>query len=170
MGAVGSLVRTFPGCASKVPLATMREEAFVQSLAFTLAKMSTQAAPGFQPQVRKTGQLLDEYRDTTNPGLVTDWFIIYIAALGVLTETARIPKNTREEVLWRDCLQPWRQIPLWLLVRVVLQLLLDISTCLCPSSTIICTRFLLEAAALAERTSSPMKTFRRTHLIDSKQS
>lgn len=109
MGAVGSLVRTFPGCASKVPLATMKEEAFIQSLAFTLAKMSTQAAPGFQPQVRKTGQLLDEDRDTTNPGLVTDWFINYISALGGLTETARISKNTREEVLWRDCLQPWRR-------------------------------------------------------------
>ncbi|RMZ73552.1 very large low complexity [Pyrenophora seminiperda CCB06] len=124
MSAVGRLVRTFPGCASKIPLATMKEEAFIQSLAFTLAKMSTQAAPGFQPQVRKTGKLLDEYRDTTNPGLVTDWFINYIAALGGLTETVRISKNTREEVLWRDCLQPWRRTPLWLLVRVALQLLL----------------------------------------------
>jgi hypothetical protein len=123
MGAVGRLVRTFPGCASKVPLATMKEEAFIQSLTFTLAKMSTQAAPGFQPQVRKTGRLLDENRDTTNPGLVTDWLINYIAALGSLTETARISKNTREEVLWRDCLQPWRRTSLWLLVRVVLQLL-----------------------------------------------
>lgn len=123
MGAVGRLVRTFPGCASKVPLATMKEEAFIQSLAFTLAKMSTQAAPGFQPQVRKNGQLIDEDRDTTNPGLVTGWLINYIAALGSLTEAVRILKNTREEILWRDCLQPWRRTPLWLLVRVVLQLL-----------------------------------------------
>lgn len=123
MGAVGRLVRTFPGCASKVPLATMREEAFVQSLAFTLAKMSTQTAPGLQPQVRKTGRLLDEDRDTTDPGLVTDWLISYLAAFGGLTETARISKNTREDVLWRDCLLPWRRTPLWLLVRVVLQLL-----------------------------------------------
>ena len=123
MGAVGRLVRTFPGCASKVPLATMKEEAFIQSLATTLAKMSTQTALGLQRQVQKTGRLLDEDRDTTNPELVTDWLINYLAALGDLTETARISKNTREEVLWRDCLQPWRRTPLWLLVRVVLQLL-----------------------------------------------
>jgi hypothetical protein len=41
MGGVGRLVRTFPGCASKVPLGTMKEEAFIQSLAFTIAKIST---------------------------------------------------------------------------------------------------------------------------------
>jgi hypothetical protein len=60
MGAVGRLVRTFPGSASSVPTCTMREQGFVDSLAFTLAKLSTQIAPGFQPQVRKAGKMLDE--------------------------------------------------------------------------------------------------------------
>jgi len=123
MSAVGRLVRTFPGCASSIPISLMKEQAFRDSFASTIAKMSTQAAPGSQPQVRKTGKLMDEDRDTTDPTMVTDWLMNYIAALGGLTKTSRISKNTREEVLWRDCLHPWRRSPLWLLIRVNLQLL-----------------------------------------------
>jgi hypothetical protein len=123
MSAVGRLVRTFPGCASSMPKHIIDDPAFRTSLAFTLAKMSAQAAAGSQPQIRKTGKLIDEDRDTTDPAMVTDWFMNYIAALGGMSDASRISKNTREEVLWRDCLQPWRRSPLWLLVRVNLQLL-----------------------------------------------
>jgi hypothetical protein len=49
----------------------------------------------------------------------------YIAALGELTNTIRISKNTREEVLWDHCKHPWRRSPLWLLIRVTLQLLFN---------------------------------------------
>ena len=84
--------------------------------------MATQSALGFQPQARKNGKDEDEHRDTTAPGLVTDFLMTFIAVLGETTNVKRITKATREDVLWTRCEQPWRRSPLWLLVRVVLQL------------------------------------------------
>jgi hypothetical protein len=125
MGSAGRLIRKFPGSASKINISLMKDGAFRESLAHTIAKMTTQAASGSQPQVRKAGQLHDEDRDTTDPTIVTDWLMNYIAALGELTNTIRISKNTREEVLWDHCKHPWRRSPLWLLIRVTLQLLFN---------------------------------------------
>ena len=118
---LGRLVRTFPGHVSKIPVSKMTSD-LQKSLAGTIAKMTTQAAPGFQPRVRKGGETLDEDRDTTHPGLVTDFLMNIITAIGDTTNVQRISKNTREETLWNDCLQPWRRSPLWLLLRVSLHL------------------------------------------------
>lgn len=119
----GRLVRTFPGLAASIPIAKLQEQSLQQMLAETLAKMSTQAAPGFQPTARKAGWDHDEDRDTTHPGMVTDYVLHIVAALGKTTSVARITKNTREEVLWNNCKTPWRRSPMWLLVRVTIQLL-----------------------------------------------
>jgi hypothetical protein len=123
IGTAGRLVRKFPGGASEIPISLMKQQDFRESLAHTLAKMSTQIAPDSQPLVRKNGQDHEEDRDTTDPLMITDWLMNYIAALGKITGTVRISKNTREEVLWNDCRHPWRRSPMWLLVRVTLQLL-----------------------------------------------
>ena len=123
MSSMGRLVRTFPGTASKIPAVLMQDKTFRESLAYTVAKTTTQAAPGTQPHVRKNGEEVDEDRDTTHPKMVTDWLMNYIAALGESTSATRISKNTREEILWSNCRHPWRRSPLWLLVRVTLQLL-----------------------------------------------
>jgi hypothetical protein len=116
------LTRTFPSYASRVAVAKMMNPGLRKSIASTITKMATQSAPGFQPQARKNGKNQDEYRDTTAPGIVTDLLMTIITALGETTEVKRITKATREDVLWKDCKQPWRRSPLWLLVRVSLQL------------------------------------------------
>jgi hypothetical protein len=116
------LTRVFPGYASRVAVEKIMDPSLRKSIAGTIAKMATQSAPGFQPQVRKNGKDEDEYRDTTAPGLVTDFLMTVIAVLGETTDVKRITKATREDVLWSRCRQPWRRSPLWLLVRVVLQL------------------------------------------------
>ena len=119
----GRLVRSFPGLAASIPIARLQDKGLQNTLADTLAKMSTQAAPGFQPVARKAGRDHDEERDTTHPGMVTDYLLNIVAALGKVTAVTRITKHTREEVLWDRCKQPWRRSPIWLLVRVTLQLL-----------------------------------------------
>ncbi|KAL6706808.1 hypothetical protein ACN47E_005144 [Coniothyrium glycines] len=117
------LTRTFPSLASRISIKAMNNKNLRKSLAGTLAKMGTQSAPGFQPQARKNGKLEDEDRDTTDPGIVTDFLLNVITALGETTEVKRISKSTREDVLWSNCNHPWRRAPLWLLLRVSLQLL-----------------------------------------------
>ncbi|KAL5118323.1 hypothetical protein ACEQ8H_003833 [Pleosporales sp. CAS-2024a] len=122
MSTVGRLVRTFPGSRSRVPISVLQDADFRNSLAYTIAKMSTQTASGMQPRVQKMGRDHDEDRDTANPAMISDWFVNYIAALGQLAQTICITKNTREEVLWNNSRFPWRRSPLWLLIRVTLQL------------------------------------------------
>lgn len=116
------LTRTFPGYASRIAVDKLTNRSLRKTIAGTIAKMATQSAPGFQPKARKNGQDEDEHRDTTAPGLVTDFLMTVIAVLGETTDVKRISKATREDVLWNRCERPWRRSPLWLLVRVVLQL------------------------------------------------
>jgi hypothetical protein len=118
----GRLKRTFPSLASRIPISQMNETGLKKTLASTIAKLSSQVALGSQPKVHKASCDHDEPRDTTNPHLLTDWFMNVTAALGEPTDVVGIVKNTREEVLWQ-AKQPWRRSPLWLLIRVSLQLL-----------------------------------------------
>jgi hypothetical protein len=92
MSSEGRLTRAFPGSASKISVATMQNEDFRNSLARTIARMTTQAAEGTQPRVCKDGQMVEEERDTAHP-------------------------------MMNNCRLPWRRSPLWLLIRVSLQLL-----------------------------------------------
>jgi hypothetical protein len=123
MTAKGRLVRTFPAAASKVAFSDMASNALTSSLACTSSKLAAQVALGMQPVIRKNGHNMKEERDTTDPAMVTDFLMNLIAAHGDTAEAARITKNTREDVLWNNCLKPWRRSPLWLLIRVSLQLL-----------------------------------------------
>lgn len=116
------LTRTFPSYGSRIAVDKMMDLSLQKSISGTITKMVTQSAPGFQPQARKNGKNEDEYRDTTAPGLVTDFLMNVITALGETTDTKCIMKATREDVLWNNAKQPWRRSPLWLLVRVSLQL------------------------------------------------
>jgi hypothetical protein len=116
------LTRTFPGYASRIAVDKIMNPGLQKSIAGTIAKMATQSAPGFQPQARKNGKNEDEDRDTTAPDLVTDFLMPMITVVGEATDVKRIMKATREDVLWSDCMQPWRRSPLWLLIRVSLQL------------------------------------------------
>lgn len=118
----GRLIRAFPGLTASIALTKFEEDDLLQSLSRTISKMSRQAAPGFQRQTCKAGSSHDETRDTTNPDLVTDYLMNIVTAVGRTYQSARIIKNTREEVMWKDEQLPWHRSPLWLLIRVILQL------------------------------------------------
>jgi hypothetical protein len=119
----GRLIRTFPAYASKIPASKMGSADLRKSISGTIAMLTTQKAPDSQPQVRKNNKLMDEERDTTHPCMITDFLLNVTTAWGESTDVKRITKHTREEVLWDNCLSPWRRSPLWLLLRVSLQLL-----------------------------------------------
>jgi len=118
----GRLRRSFPTFACQMSFQQFQEEGLIESLANTLEKMSRQEAPGFQPQTRKNKEDHDENRDTTHPGLVTDFFMHLLSVIGQPADVQGIWKNTREDVLCKHSLLPWRRSPLWLLVRITMQL------------------------------------------------
>ncbi|KAK0342281.1 hypothetical protein LTR91_019510 [Friedmanniomyces endolithicus] len=118
----GRLGRSFPGSAIDIDIPTFAEPGLVDTIARTLAKMNFQAAPGMQPQVRKAKSMVDEDRDTAHPGMIPEFIMGFLNAVGQSAHVDTICKNTREEVLLLDARSPWRRSPVWLLLRVALQL------------------------------------------------
>ena len=125
MSTKGRLQRSFPSCAVAVGHEDFLADGFIATLSSMLAKLSNEAGPGMQPTVRKARQNHQEDRDTCSPALVTEYLISFLRAVGRDAEVSVIWKNTREEVLWLDCLRPWHRSPMWLLFRVCLQLVLS---------------------------------------------
>lgn len=118
----GRLKRSFPTYACQVSLQRFQERGLIESVAHTLGRMSVEEAPGFQPQTRKNKKDHDEIRDTTHPGMITDFFMHLVSAIGQPTHVQDVRKNTREDVLWGNSLLSWRRSPLWLLVRTTMHL------------------------------------------------
>lgn len=118
----GRLLRCFPGTALVVSMDIFQTPDFQTMFTGTLAKMSYQRAADTTPKVRKSGQSHDEDRDTTHPKMVTELLMGVLRSLGAPVEVSHQWKNTREEVMWQGSLLPWRRSPLWLLIRVAMQL------------------------------------------------
>ncbi|KAH9826656.1 Protein of unknown function (DUF3645) [Teratosphaeria destructans] len=118
----GRLVRTFPAAAVAVDDTRLRQSDFAVMIANSLTTMSTQSVPAMQPKSKKSGRKHTEERDTTHPAIVSELFFGMLRGIGRTHESSTISKNTRDEVLWGDALRPWRRSPVWLLVRVALQL------------------------------------------------
>lgn len=76
----------------------------------------------------KTGVLHDESRDTTNPAMISELFMGVLAGIGSPISVSSISKNTRDEVLWKQAEAPWRRSPMWLLIRVSIQLVVSRSS------------------------------------------
>ncbi|KAL2816576.1 hypothetical protein BDW59DRAFT_166300 [Aspergillus cavernicola] len=119
---LGRLKRQFPGPTLAMDLDVFRNSGLQETMAQTLAKLSHQSVPGTKSKVKKSGAKHDEDRDTTHPKMVTEFFMAFLRPMCGDTQALQIQKNTREEVLWLDSRSPWRRSPLWLLIRVVLQL------------------------------------------------
>ncbi|KAL4994276.1 hypothetical protein BDV10DRAFT_189152 [Aspergillus recurvatus] len=121
---VGRLQRQFPGPSLVLDQATFNAPGLQDTLAQTLATMSRQSVAGTKPKVKKACQEHDEDRDTTDPKMVTEFLAAFLRPCAAVFDGLQIHKNTREEVLWLNSKHPWRRSPLWLLVRVALQVTL----------------------------------------------
>lgn len=78
----GRLRRSFPGSAVDIDMKTFQEPGFITVVAQTLAKLSHQPAPGMQPQAKKSGVYIDEDRDTTHPGMVSEALMGFLRSVG----------------------------------------------------------------------------------------
>ncbi|KAI1804470.1 hypothetical protein F4811DRAFT_552846 [Daldinia bambusicola] len=125
----GRLCRLFPGSAVSVPFSIFQSREFQDTVACTLNTMTHQSAHGAQPRVQKAKEMHEEPRDTTHPKMVTELFSAFLLSVGNQPEVMKIWKNTREEVFWSNSKLPWHRSALWLLIRVVLQLIFTRSVC-----------------------------------------
>jgi hypothetical protein len=125
MGTTGRLRRCFPGTAVSLQESTFNDDGCQASLVQAICRMSCQEVAEMKPKVMKEGEEQIEERDTTNPAIITDLLATVLTAMGEIAQTSEVWKNTRDEVLWRAAKMPWRRSPLWLLLRVTLQMVLS---------------------------------------------
>lgn len=121
----GRLIRQFPATAVEVPYMEFCKAEFQHVLANTLEKMCQQSEKSTKQQVKKARQMHDEERETVSPVLVTELLVALLRGCGNPIEVDGISKKTREDVIWANTKLPWRRSPLWLLIRVSLQLTMN---------------------------------------------
>ncbi|UZP32271.1 hypothetical protein NXS19_000087 [Fusarium pseudograminearum] len=122
MGTRGRLVRRFPANATEILYRDLVDADFEYALATTLAKMSHQTVDETKHKVKKANQEHVEDRETVHPRIVVDLLPAILQGVGKQVSVMGISKNTHEEVMWSNSKLPWRRSPLWLLIRVGLQL------------------------------------------------
>jgi hypothetical protein len=118
----GRLVRRFPANATEIPCRDVENADFQDALAKTLAKMSHQTVEETKHKVKKAKQKHIEHRETVHPRIVVDLLPGILRGVGKQVSVTGLRKNTHEEVMWSNSKLPWRRSPLWLLIRVGLQL------------------------------------------------
>ncbi|QIX01941.1 hypothetical protein AMS68_007458 [Peltaster fructicola] len=125
MGTKGRLIRTVPSVGIAIDADKTYDADFADMVSSTLAKMSCQRVAEMQPKSSKSGVKHDETRDTTDPSAVSGAFFAMLSSLGITSSTSAITKHTREEVRYKSAALPWRRSPMWLLLRVTLQLVIE---------------------------------------------
>lgn len=122
MSTKGRLRRCFPGPAMIIGHDRMADATFLDPLTQLLAKLDAKTPQEVLPITKKAGSEMPEIRDTVNPRFVTEFLTGILRAVGrPIDDVERIYKHTREDVLWKSALKPWRRSPLWLFLRVALQ-------------------------------------------------
>ncbi|KAF5986478.1 hypothetical protein FCOIX_1537 [Fusarium coicis] len=125
MAIKGRLVRQFPDTATTISSEDFGNQAFREVLANTLVKMSHQRVSEAQAKARKAGKDHHEDRETTDPRIVTELLTGVLRGVGKPAKVEGICKNTREEISYSRSKLPWRRSPVWLLIRVGLQLTMN---------------------------------------------
>lgn len=124
MASAGRFRRYFPGVAIAMRMEDyIGKTNFVSSILSMLYKLASAKTPGFYPKVKKAGQFYDEERNTPSPHNMTEFVTAFFGPVTKPVKDAGFWKNTRDEIMWNDAFMPWRRSPLWLLLRVAMQLL-----------------------------------------------
>lgn len=113
----GRLVRSFPTTAVEVALSDFKSDAFQTTIAKTLAKMSQQSLRETKRRQTESQENQEVLDDTVDPMIVTELFASMLRGCGKALPPLGICKNTRDDIT-----EHWSRSPLWLLIRVALQL------------------------------------------------
>lgn len=127
VGTVGRLVRLFPGTSVAVPEKIVKDQGFRQQLFSMLVQLDTHAPSMIVSKSRKGGETFGEIRNTNSPILATELLAGILRGVGEsqFNQVTRIQKNTRDDIIYgKGKLLPWRRSPLYLLIKVTIQLCL----------------------------------------------
>uniref|UniRef100_A0A8H7NEB3 DUF6606 domain-containing protein n=1 Tax=Bionectria ochroleuca TaxID=29856 RepID=A0A8H7NEB3_BIOOC len=178
----GRLRRDFPAATVSLPHDVLERNGLLSRISALIADMSKVSVPEMQPTIVKANDIQAENRDTTKPHIVTQLLMAVLRSFGEMRRRRIIWKNTREEVRYEFGNRlPWRRSPVWLLMRVVLQLTLTDQSATPPLNDCVYKKFmvyfmtrLLKLSLEADRPSDDIyimnaKITRRLRKLDVKQ-
>lgn len=102
----------------------MSEPTFLTRLADFVEKLKRDVLSAAAERGSKAGETMQEERESTHPRFVTEMLTGILRAVGQEVQIKRFMKRIGDEVLWDNAKIPWRRSPLWLVVRVALQMVL----------------------------------------------
>ncbi|KAK4175214.1 hypothetical protein QBC36DRAFT_355360 [Triangularia setosa] len=121
----GCLIRQFPDVAAEFPRVLLQDQKFTEEFVDVLCKLTKVPIAAFRPKTRKANTDHNENRDTVSPTLVTGWLVGVLRGLGKVVKPTTITKRMREQVNWDKTKQPFHRSPLWVLLRVAMQIVLS---------------------------------------------
>ena len=121
MATRGRLRRCFPGPAVAINQDRIADASFLKPLVELLVQLDAETPEEVLPTTTKAHSEVTETRDTSHPRFVTEMLTGMLRAIGQPHDAPRIYKHTRDDVLCKDALNPWRRCPFWLFLRVALQ-------------------------------------------------
>ncbi|KAM0209221.1 hypothetical protein ACHAQI_006585 [Fusarium lateritium] len=110
----------FPGCAVAVPLQTYRDDGFISTLANFLDNASRESLADFSAHALKAGTSMPEYRNTSEPALVSSMLMAILQQNGRRLAPTLLQKMVRDDVCWKNAEKPWKRLPYWLVLRVAI--------------------------------------------------
>lgn len=124
MGSKASLRRSFPGRAIRIPVQIFIDPKFIDELSSFVHRLDSEQVDMVRAKSTKAGSKVVEERDSSNPMLVTELLTSILAPYGDFVKSRSIEKRTRDDVCWNNARLPWRRSPLWLVVKVAIELFL----------------------------------------------
>ena len=121
IGTRGRLRRCFPGPVIAIGQDRIADAGFLEALVELLVKVDAETPQEVLPTATKAHSKIIENRDTVHPRFITEMLTGILRAIGQPGNVPRIHKHTRDDVLWKNALKPWRRSALWLFLRVALQ-------------------------------------------------
>ncbi|CAE6532541.1 unnamed protein product [Rhizoctonia solani] len=121
MSTPGKLVRSYPGCAARIPNDIATNSDFTEEVANFLVQMDIDMLDDSVASTKRAGSTIDEVRDSAHPHFIANLFIGILRGLGTSIEPKLIVKRIADEVCWKSAYKPWRRSPLWLVMRVAMQ-------------------------------------------------
>ena len=109
----------------------MSDPTFLARFAEFVEKMKRQVIAAAAAKSTKAGETLLEERDSVHPRFVTEMLTGILRAVGKVGQVQRFVKRIGDEVLWDNAKTPWRRSPLWLVIRVSLQMVLGVGDYKC---------------------------------------
>lgn len=122
MGSKANLRRSFPGRAILLSIDTFNDPKFIDELASFLHRLDTEQVEMVMAKTTKANSEVLEERDSANPALVNELLIAILAPYGRPFTSQIIVKRNRDDVCWKSAKLPWRRSPVWLVLKVAIEL------------------------------------------------